>query len=120
MEDELQNFEEAFINAPAHPQLCRWCRYWFPPHPEADGSQPYDTPGWCRRYPPGSSDPESPDGWDADVPHPRSPRTFDDDWCGEYAPVNPETVDEAAATMARLVLLGCMTSARAMADKLRE
>lgn len=43
-----------------------------------------------------------------------------DHWCGEYQPANPETVSEGAATMARLVLLGDMTAARALADKLRE
>jgi hypothetical protein len=38
--------------------------------------------------------------------------------CGEYAPANPETVEEGAATLARFVLLGDMTAARALADKL--
>lgn len=41
-------------------------------------------------------------------------------WCGEYAPANPETVEDGAAVMARLVLLGDLTAARALADKLKE
>lgn len=41
-----------------------------------------------------------------------------DDWCGEYQPANPETVEQGAAVMARLVLMGDMTAARALADKL--
>jgi hypothetical protein len=39
-------------------------------------------------------------------------------WCGEYQPANPETVEQGAAVMARLVLMGDMTAARALADKL--
>lgn len=41
-------------------------------------------------------------------------------WCGEYAPTNPETISEGATTMARLILLGDLTAARALADRLKE
>jgi hypothetical protein len=39
-------------------------------------------------------------------------------WCGEYQPANPETVEQGAAVMARLVLMGDLGAARALADKL--
>lgn len=41
-------------------------------------------------------------------------------WCGEWAPANPETVSDAAVTLARFVLLGDLTAARALIDKLVE
>lgn len=41
-------------------------------------------------------------------------------WCGEWQPTDPQTVPEGAATLARLVLLGDLTAARALADKLKE
>ena len=47
------------------------------------------------------------------------PDVFNGDWCGEYQPADPETVSEGAATLARMVLLGDMTAARALADKLK-
>ena len=43
-----------------------------------------------------------------------------DGFCGEYQPGSPETVDDVALAMARCVMLGDMTAARALADKLRE
>ncbi len=62
--------------------------------------------GWCQRYPP-----------DVDGIF---PNTGVGEWYGEWAPENPETIDEGCAIMARLVLLGDLTAARALADKLRE
>lgn len=44
----------------------------------------------------------------------------EDTWCGEWAPANPDTVDEAARTLARFVLLGDLTAARALVDRLKE
>ncbi len=44
----------------------------------------------------------------------------DHHWCGEYAPANPETVSEAAATLARFVLMGDKSAAYALIDKLTE
>ena len=41
-------------------------------------------------------------------------------WCGEWQPANPETAEEAAVVLARFVLLGDITAARALADKLKE
>lgn len=42
------------------------------------------------------------------------------DWCGDWAPKDPQTLDEGAVTMARFVILGDLTSARGLADRLRE
>lgn len=90
-------------------QRCETCRYF------RKASRNVNTA--CKRYPPTGS----PNDVDTDPdqystfpsPNPKS-------WCGEYAPANPETITEGAATLARLVLLGDLTAARALADKLRE
>ncbi len=50
----------------------------------------------------------------------RFPRVNSTQWCGEHTPANPQTIDEGAVTMARFVLLGDKTAARALADKLKE
>lgn len=85
-------------------QNCGSCRY----HGRANGHGYSD----CRRHPPvlgGHSHDSS-----------QFPRCHADSWCGEWQKANPETVSEGAATLARLVLLGDLTAARALADKLRE
>jgi hypothetical protein len=66
-------------------------------------------PGWCYRFPPSAAQDVS-----------RFPRVFDTTWCGEWSPAAPQTLDEGATTLARLVLLGDLTAARALADRLRE
>lgn len=55
---------------------------------------------------------------DNSFPADRYPAQFADDWCGQWEPANPETVEQGAAVLARLVLLGDLTAARALADKL--
>ncbi len=71
-----------------------------------------DLSASCKRHPPtvGSNS-----NWGATYP-------FVDrrQWCGEWSPSNPENIDEGSAVLARLVLLGDLTAARALADKLRE
>lgn len=41
-------------------------------------------------------------------------------WCGEWGPTNPQTVEQAATEMARFVLLGDLSAARGLADRLIE
>jgi hypothetical protein len=88
---------------PPKGQSCETCRY----HYVSKGNV-----NRCRRYPPQIA--EGANSFCVSV----DPVAVD--WCGEWAPTNPETVEEGAATMARLVLLGDLTAARALADKLRE
>jgi hypothetical protein len=95
-------------------QSCGNCRY-FVPLPEEDnsvGDTRYD--GECRRYPLHIPF-DNAGAVDADWP------CIDTGmWCGEWAPENPETIDEACATLARFVLLGDRTAACALADKLKD
>lgn len=48
------------------------------------------------------------------------PITESYNWCGEYAPDKPETVEDAAVVIARQVILGDMTAARGLVDKIKE
>lgn len=68
---------------------------------------------FCRRYPRQvcSAQDGTPDYY---------PAHTSNDWCGEYRPANPETVSEGMATVARFVLLGDLTAARALNDRLKE
>jgi hypothetical protein len=98
-------------------QRCENCRFW----QERDGifvlnedDEPTQV-GRCRRHPPAHhSEPGEVNAlaW--------APRLRADSWCGEFAPADPETIEDGAATLARFVLLGDKTAARALADKLRE
>lgn len=88
-------------------QRCETCRFYARYDEE---SAPHVYSGECVRYPPSVPD----DGDNL------FPQVLSKTWCGEYQPANPETVTEGAATLARLVLLGDLTAARALADKLRE
>lgn len=84
---------------------CRFWRYYLPGNVPIVGPIPGWVVGECRRNPPTAS---STSPVDADY------------WCGEYQPAKPQTVSEAAATLARLVLLGDLTAAHALVDKLQE
>jgi hypothetical protein len=89
-------------------QQCDNCRC-FSKEEQYQGGVHY--PGHCVRFPP--------------IFHPSInlclyPPVRGNAWCGEYAPANPETVSDGASTMARLVLLGDLTAARALADKLKD
>lgn len=89
---------------------CGRCRYWL-----VHGDDPFNLTeenGCCRRFPRNVRNESVPGGYF----YPITPR--ESFGCGEYAPANPETVEEGAATLARFVLLGDMTAARALADKL--
>jgi hypothetical protein len=103
-------------------QKCETCRFWEfcqGVSDESDGG----PAGYCRRFPPvwigpgNEGEDDHPALCDLNYGH---PTTYAEAWCGEYQPANPETATEGAATLARLVLLGDMTAARALADKLRE
>jgi hypothetical protein len=78
-------------------QCCKTCRFWI----DRSIDNPFGEDGVCKAHP-------------AEEPMDAH------DWCGEYATDNPQTVTESAATLARFVLLGDMTAARALADNLRE
>lgn len=65
---------------------------------------------YCRCHPP--------QAFSGAEEHDAQPLTKPEGWCGEWQPANPETVEQGAAVMARLVLLGDLTAARALADKL--
>ncbi len=67
----------------------------------------------CRRYPAVVAPAHVDEAW-------ADPITNAGDWCGEYACANPETFTDGEVTLARLILLGDRTAARALADKLRE
>jgi hypothetical protein len=96
-------------------QACRNCRYYQERsrHILPDGRIGYiDSNMVCKRNPPIIGHIENVVyGW---------PQVAAHQWCGEYAPADPETVSEGAMTMARLVLLGDLTGARALADYLKE
>lgn len=88
-------------------QSCGNCRFYKPP--QALGS----NLGHCRRYP--SQAVHDGDGVDYHFP-----LVLTSKWCGEWQPANPETVEQGAAVMARLVLLGDKAAAYALIDKLLE
>jgi hypothetical protein len=48
------------------------------------------------------------------------PEAYGYGWCGEWAPSNPDTLSDAAVTLARSVLLGDATAAHALVDRLTE
>jgi hypothetical protein len=101
---------------PKH-QECGNCRYFQTRarYVNKDGTLEYsDSENVCKRNPPSFVATTR-------VMHGAGyPATYSQQWCGEWAPANPETVEDGAATIARLVLLGDLTAARALADKLRE
>jgi len=101
-------------------QGCGACRFWV----AVDYVPPLRDGEWgrCRRFPPHLLDLTYPALAGAAAPNGMAapPLTSKDQWCGEYAPAKPEAVEDGAATMARQVLLGDLTAARALADKLKD
>ncbi len=85
-------------------QCCEKCRYFRNYEAKHRGMD-----GICARFPPTFSANTT-----------AYPETSKGGWCGEFASDNPETLTEGAATMARAVLLGDLTAARALADYLKE
>ncbi len=88
-------------------QSCGTCRYFDDYHTEHGVDY-----GWCRRYPPALP------GDDTD--YTQYPTTLGHSWCGEYCPANPGTISEGATYLARLVVIGDVTAAYALVDKLQE
>lgn len=90
-------------------QSCGACRYFrrFDAAPDR---------GWCRRFPPLLQRSYAADYADDGT----FPDVNESLWCGEFAPANPDRIDDAMLTLAKFVLLGDKTAARALADKLRE
>jgi hypothetical protein len=101
---------------------CSGCRYWLvsrDEHGELNsvhiGDGDFVTYGQCRRFPPTDRYEQ-----DVEVQLSRFPLTTAGAWCGEHAPANPQTFSEGATQLARHVILGDRTAARALADKLKE
>jgi hypothetical protein len=93
-------------------QRCNGCRYFV----EKD-----DNFGFCRRSPPVAfMDYEHTPVVGHDNSISRMVKTHPNGWCGEWSPANPETFDDAAVTLARFVILGDKTAARALVDKIKE
>lgn len=90
-------------------QSCANCRYAV----ERDRPTRSGNTHSCRRYPPQLYEGDR-------LGMSGLPDTTADAWCGEWSAANPETMDDAGATLARLALAGDLTAARALADKLRE
>lgn len=93
-------------------QSCEKCRYYMKlKNPAHIADDEYE--GRCRRYPPSvvSNSINNPD---------ITPHVFANGWCGEYVPANPETIDEGAALICRLYLLGDSVAAYSALDKIRE
>ncbi len=88
-------------------QSCRSCRYFRERQVTIAGVR---YSGQCCRYPPNIPDEDN------DAQFPAMPPGG---WCGEYATAEPQTVSDGAATMARLVLLGDLAAAHALADRLK-
>ncbi len=102
-------------------QRCGTCRYFRTEgRGYADDRDVGADAGDCVRYPPTLTSHGEPFVSDARMSATQHPLVLASEWCGEYAPANPETVTDGCVTLARLVLLGDLTAARALADKLRE
>lgn len=95
-------------------QSCANCRYLQARavYRNPDGSIAYQhNEPVCKRYPQDREQGGPGSGYPSVEPR---------QWCGEWAPAHPETVEDGCVVMARLVLLGDLTAARALSDKLRE
>ena len=91
---------------PPKKQKCKNCRFFEKGRPDSK------TDGTCMRHPPVRLDTSDTTSYWACV--------SEDEWCGEWSPANPETVEEIAGQLARHVLLGDMTAAHALVDRLME
>jgi hypothetical protein len=83
---------------------CGGCFYFDSFEPRSESPR---APGQCRKRLPDSGSHEQ-------FPHVSAACRG----CGEYIPADPKDIDEGAAALARSVLAGDMTAARALADKL--
>lgn len=93
---------------------CETCRFSRTPAQNSDAGEEHLE---CRRHAPASSvgplrEGESAVAW--------FPLVLEEDWCGEYEPDEPETVSEAAAELARLVLSGQKSAAYGLIDQLQQ
>lgn len=91
-------------------QSCAKCRYYLPVAKRRIMPVQYD--GRCRRSPPVIVGPTLTDASQAPV--------NGSDWCGEYAPAHSETIDESAALICRLYLMGDKSAAYGAIDKIQE
>ena len=101
-------------------QRCGNCRYYkerdpdqavFAHAPQADNTFP-DVTGFCVWLPPVLLSFSERMG--------SIPGTVEDHWCGQWTSANPETISDAAVTLARFVVAGDKTAAFALVDKLKE
>lgn len=96
-------------------QECGNCRFWM------DKKKGYTARrGNCCRNPPTLVSHGQPFDDEDRESATQYPITLKDEWCGEWSPETPETFTEAAATLARFVLLGDRASVYALVDKLKE
>lgn len=94
-------------------RACETCRWWEWDR-EVGPEESLVQLGYCRRFPPQAT-------WHQDgsstVP---AVQTMDFTWCGEWKPKRAPNIDDTAASLAESTLLGDMTAARALADKVQE
>lgn len=100
-----------------HPpgQACSNCRYFCPRarYYNADGTLRYqDTEPVCKLLPP----PSRPGGTHGEG----YPETHAQQWCGGWAPADPDSFEDAACVIARLVLLGDRAGVYGLVDKIQE
>ena len=102
-------------------QNCRNCRFWRQfTGSDSEYERGVAVTGFCRRYPPWVTETHVEVLSGSPFELAEHVCTYPTAWCGEWQAGNPQTVDEAATVMARAVLAGDATAARALADKLVE
>ena len=102
-------------------QKCQTCRFWTRLElVGVDAEIISGAVGLCKRTPPSAGVTEHPLSDGGTLQFRASICTYGGNWCGEWQAANPQTVDDAAAVMARHVLAGDAGAARQLADKLIE
>ncbi len=100
-------------------QSCSTCQFWKQRDVQYndDGSLRYqDRQMVCKRYPPVVKH----DNENLPRDYYSFPVIMGHQWCGEYQPKEPQTINDAAVQIARQVLLGDTTAANALIDNLQE
>jgi len=96
-------------------KTCFNCKHWSHEREVLDAEGDVEAAiGRCSAMPPQMC--YEPNGTE----HTRFPRTLDTDVCGQWKPDAPVTLDDAAKALAEAVLLGDLTAARALADRVSE
>lgn len=100
-------------------QECSACRFYLPRDVERNDDETLryqDSVNVCKRYPP------IPREEGDNIPRYRYtfPVVGGHQWCGEYQPANPDSIEDGAVQIARQLLLGDETAAYGLLDKLEE